>query len=1243
MSQITKIILIYTLFLISQPGISDSGSNPGFRFIENKNQWDENVKYRADIPGGYLFLKTNSIHYAFYDARAVARRHIHETSTPASRTSVAPPTPPDDYIRAHGFEVKFLEANPRPEFITSGQNPVNFNYFLGKNPEKWASGAKAFNAVTYQELYPGINLKYYQNELDLKYEFIVEKGTNPKVIKMDYDGVIQVKLINDHLYIQTSVNTLIEQKPYSYQVIDGKKVEVPSRFKVKNNRVSFQFPKGYDKNYDLIIDPILVFSTFSGAFSDNWGNTATFDNDGNLYSGGTVFGPEFPVTVGAFQVNFNQATDIGILKYDSTGSNLIYATFLGGGFSETPHSLVVNNKEELVIFGSTSSPDFPFISTSYDTTFAGGDSVTNLISGVDYINGADIFISILDPTGSNLVGSTFFGGSDHDGINETEKTIFTRNYGDQFRGEVIVDELDNIYISSSTHSADFDITPNAFQKTLKGPLDGIIAKFNPDVSQLIWSTYLGGDNYDIGYSIKINSYNEIVVAGSTNSENFPTTSGVYLEDFQGGFSDGFISIISQGGDSLISSTYLGTDDYDQAFLMDLDPADNVTVFGQTSGDYPVSVNVYSNPGSGQFVHKLGASLKTSVFSTVVGSGSGSPDITPTAFMVNDCSNIYLAGWGGVLNSADPIYIRGGTQNLPITFDAFQTTTDDKDFYLMILSSNADELLYATFFGGPEGVGEHVDGGTSRFDRRGIIYHSVCSCNNQSGFPTTPNAYSTTNNSTNCNNAAFKFDLAILEASFDASAKQGCAPMEVVLTNTSKGGTRFEWKIDGVEISDSDTTINHIFNTPGSYPVSLQAFDLSTCAISDIIYDTIQVDPQNFSVGDSTFICEGDQVQLSAGGGVSYLWSPAEFIVDDPTLPNPIAMPNATTNFTVRITNEYNCVADSQQMVEVQPEVIADFEAIVMNGCDSVQEVQVINKSQNATLYAWFPGDDRLIEGENPGIIPFPKPGTYDIVLLAVSRGCSDSDTITVTVGESPAKEFYRNAKAGADQAICYGDQVEISASGGVNYQWSPTVGLNNPNIANPMANPIATTQYTVRIFSEDGCYVDDTVIVDVNPEIIADFEYKMTQECGNLPEVELINNSSGATTFIWEMGNNETLTDENPSMYVYPDTGSYVITLRAISGSCEVSTTQSIRIENVIPPNVITPNGDEKNENFVIESQLSGWKLQIFNRWGDKVFETDDYQNNWNGSDLPESTYNYFLVSPIGAECKGWITLMRGN
>ncbi|MEZ4905591.1 MAG: hypothetical protein R2822_29430 [Spirosomataceae bacterium] len=271
-------------------------------------------------------------------------------------------------------------------------------------------------------------------------------------------------------------------------------------YHLEGEHLSFDFPKGYDRSHPLTIDPELVFSTFSGSFANNFGHAATYDELGNMYSVGTIHGlGTFPVTTGAFQRQSGGSVEIALLKYSPDGTRLLYATYIGGGDTDVPHSMIVNSKNELVLFGTTSSTNFPFTLGAFQTRFGGGTPIEPL-GGFQYLNGSDIFVLKLNADGSNLIGCTFVGGSGNDGVCRTPDFTLI-NYGDEFRGEVVVDDKDNIFVATSTNSTNFPLV-NPIVGQYGGRQDAVIFNLSSDLKTMISSTYLGGTAPDAAYGLK---------------------------------------------------------------------------------------------------------------------------------------------------------------------------------------------------------------------------------------------------------------------------------------------------------------------------------------------------------------------------------------------------------------------------------------------------------------------------------------------------------------------------------------------------------------------------------------------------------------------------------------------------------------------------------------------------------------------------------------------------------------------
>ncbi|HEV7378903.1 MAG TPA: PKD domain-containing protein, partial [Dyadobacter sp.] len=452
------------LFLLILILYSFAAQATGMYFIENKGQWDADVLFRTDIPGGFLFLKKQSFVYTFYDASKVA--DLHGKSVSGSVT--ASKAPDLNSISAHGVEVKLVGASATTALKPHKPVHTRFSYFLRDGV--LAGDVQGFEEVVYANVYQGIDLRIYMHNAVLKYEYIVSPNARAGDIAMKYEGASDLSLNSDgQIIVKTPLSSFKENVPYSFQKLKDKTVEVKSKFSFKDgNLISFVLPEGYDKSQSLVIDPELIFSTYSGSLADNWGHTATYDNEGNLYSAGTVFGTNFPATTGAFQIRFQGLVDVAVLKFNPDGSDLLYATYLGGSSTDIPNSLIVNSKKELLILGTTSSRNFPVTGSAFQKEFGGGSAAVP-ISGLNLPNGSDIFIAKLSADGKQLLASTYLGGSGNDGLS-LETGVKVKNYGDSFRGEIIVDKIDQIYAVTSTNSENFPLR-NADKTTLTGRQD----------------------------------------------------------------------------------------------------------------------------------------------------------------------------------------------------------------------------------------------------------------------------------------------------------------------------------------------------------------------------------------------------------------------------------------------------------------------------------------------------------------------------------------------------------------------------------------------------------------------------------------------------------------------------------------------------------------------------------------------------------------------------------------------------
>ena len=1262
-----RIILLNILLILSPSAIMAHGTL-SYPFVENKGQWDQQIEYSVTLPSGNLFVEKNGFTY-----------HLMDRSYFKSLHTLTPEDPPE-FIQSHGLFVKFLESNDGVEFKTEGVSEHYYNFLVGA-PSSHASFVRAYNKITYVNLYNGIDLDLYNTDYDyLKYDFIVSAGADPSKIRASYEGADGLYLKNGHLVIETSVTQIVEQAPMAYQHINGKKVEVPCKFKLKDGILSYRFPRGYDENHELIIDPVLIFSSFTGSTADNFGFTATYDNAENTYVGGIVFGVgSYPSTVGAFQTSFNGAvagsTDIGISKFNATGTALMYSTYVGGAIgSEAPHSLIVNDSQELYILGTTTSSDYPVSAGCYQAGFSGGTAVMPSNSGMNYTNGSDIVVTRLSADGSALLSGTFIGGTGNDGLNVGDSLAY--NYGDPFRGEIILDANQKPVIATTTSSSDFPTSASATQPTYGGgDSDGCAFRLNATLTTLEWSTFIGASGEDSGYGIQLNSAGEMYVTGGTTSPDLNISASAHLSSHSG-FIDGYVVRYNSTGSALLSSTFIGTSEYDQAYFVQLDINDDVYVVGQTTGSYPVTASCYNNPNSGQFIQKYSPNLSTSLWSTVIGTGSGQVDFSPSAFLVNDCGLIYISGWGGALAGLGTYQADFSTTNgLPISTGsnpAFQSTTDGSDFYLMVLNEDANGLLYATYFGGGIST-EHVDGGTSRFDKNGIVYQAVCAgCGGNSDFPTTSGVWSNTNNSTNCNLGVFKFGLGNINTSISIPQPYVCIPNSFQFFNNSVGGNQYFW-----DFGDGDTSIlfepQHDYTDTGTFMVTLIVSDSTGCIESDtasIFVDVHQLD--NAAIQPVDTICPGDTIQLSAGGGVSYEWIPSLYL-SNPNSPEPLAYPPITTNYMVIAID--SCGADTAYTTVH----VHNVSWTIVNDTTICGGIPIQLSASGGASYSWEPS--ALMAGANTAT---PTITTSDTTLVSVeittNEGCiiSDSlmvntisgspvpelsndssicmgDSIQIIAGGAPEIEFvspslpnpldsiqtvspssttyyvvaftnqcgtvydsvevsvmYLNPIISPDTLICPGDTALLFASGGETYTWSPIQTLSDPDSSSTSAWPTLPTTYSVMVSASNGCSRTLQTTVGIYPYPDANAGSDLYIQYGT--DAQLYGVADGAVSVFWT-------SEDTLSCYTCFDpialpeqTSAYVFHVIDANG-CENMDTVMVYLDgSLYVPNAFTPNGDGHNDFFVIRGEeIVKFKLRIFDRWGLQLFYSESMDLQWDG------------------------------
>lgn len=1201
-------------------------------FVQNKGQWDKRVLYMGQVSNGAFFLRRTGFTVSQYNQADYDKLQESMHGVPHDGKSVL-----SDRVtlRGHAYHVDFVGASTAAQTQPDKALPTYNNYFIGNDPANWASDCKVYQAIQYQNIYPGIDVRYYTENGVLKYDIIAAAGADLSRIVLKYDGVDGLEVKNKELIVRTSIGDMKESAPYSYQIVNGVKKEVSTRYEVKGNTVRFNI-KGYDPKSALVIDPSLVFCSYSGSRVDNWGFTATYGPDGAFFGGGIVFGSGFPTSAGAFQQIFAGGTtadgtagfDMGIIKLTPNGSNRVYATYIGGrSHNEQPHSLIVDGQGNLVLAGRTHSTDYPLMPNDATSVIGRG-------------GGYDIVVTKLSPDGASLVASKRIGGTGDDGVNirpnRSGAQSLLRNYGDDGRSEVILDAAGNVYVASSTQSLSANVADRFPGTAGFGPAphggfqDAVLMKFDPNLN-MTFAGFLGGSQNDAGYVLSLAPGGEIFVAGGTESGDFtgitPGTIGTALS----GSIDGYVAVVSNDGSSLLRATYIGTSGVDQVYGIQFDQDGFPYVMGTTTGTWNVINAAYSNPGSKQFIGKLQPNLSAYVYSTCFGNVVDRPNISPTAFLVDRCQNVYVSGWGGNISASAFPFLAGTANNMPVK-NAINppgrsgSTTDGQDFYFFVLQRNATDFLYGGFFGQLNGqFSDHVDGGTSRFDRNGVIYQSICAaCGTPGGLPVTAGAWSTNKGGDYCNLGMLKinFDLAGVGGSVGASIggvpndTAGCFPLTVQFTDQVLNATEYIWNFGdngSGPIDQTDPTYSsfnegpfprlpdgytrsHTFNTVGTYRVMMIAIDPNSCNIRDTAYITIKV-------GDLRADLAATVVKLPPCEAFSY-----QFNNNSTTLPS---RPFTDTSF----------------------------------------------------VWDFGDGSPRVVAGLNSVNHSYAAPGTYNVrLVLKDTAYCNNPDSITLQV--RVAANVVAAFETPPTGCAPYTAEFNNTSVGGATFQWDfgdPASGADNTSTdINPthVYNLPGTYVVTMTATDPNTCNITDvatfTIIVNEKPQALFTFA-PATPEV-NTPVRFTNQSSASATNFKWLFGDGDSLvtTSRAEVQHQYNSTGTFTVCLIAYTpAGCTDTICQPVSA-TVIPaldvPNAFTPNSRDVNS-VVMPRGFGIAKLRfiIWNRWGQKVFETNSRNHGWDGrvkgTLQPMDVYAYTLdvefFDGTKATKKGDITLIR--
>jgi len=1217
-------------------------------FYENKGQIvDQNyhpnpgVKYLLNSPGFNVQLRQTGFSYDTY-------KDVYNAT---SEQQDPPQKLPEKFKKTkkftrhyHRVDIELEGCNTAAVLLPEGKSTAYLNYFTAGTPEGGVNNVHYYQKVTYQNIYPNIDLEFYVRNakgkgVPAEYQFVIHPGGNPNEIKLAYKGANEVSLENNTIKVKVAAGDFTENIPASYFKESKQAIKV-SYQALGNNVFAFSLPQSTVIKNDLVIDPTpnLLWGTYYG-MSGDIGYGIALDGSGNVYITGTTGSMSGIATAGAYQIANSggppaSAQDIFVAKFNSTGSTLLWGTYYGGTSWDVGHGIALDGSGNVYITGITESSSGIVTAGAYQTTWGAS------------VNGSAAFVAKFNSTGSSLLWGTYYGkGGNVNGMG------------------IALDASNNVYITGGTGCTSGIATGGAYQASYAstdGSYDAYVAKLNSTGSSLLWGTYYGGTGYDMGQGIALDASDNVYITGSTTSAS-GITSGVPYQATFGGAADVFVAKFNSTGSSLTWGTYYGGTGGDNGFGIAVDGSGNTYITGYTTSTSGIATTgahqtTYGGSDEDAFVAKFNPTGSSLTWGTYYG---GTGDEVGYGIALDGSNNVYITGGtssaSGIatpgayqinLDDATEIFVsKFNSTNSALTWGTYYAGRFDGQSIAVDASGNAYITGYAAITSGIATAGAYqtaLEGNQNAFvaefsDHITIsISATAVACNAGNDGTATANGGTppytylwtptgqTTQTATGL--AAGTYTLTVFNATSVvvtytvgitqpaaisinmSSSPDVCSQANGTANVSVTGGTSpYSYSWNNGQSTQTATGLS----TGVSYTVSVTDINNCPAAIASVTVSPISIPPA-ISTSKNLSICPGVSSVLSASGGTSYLWNTGD-------TGNEISVsPVIGTTYTVTI-SAGSCSKDTSIKVTINP-----LPLVTIGGNTSICGGTSTTLSATGGIkYLWSTGSTGSSITVNPtGNISYT-------VIVTTSFGCSDSSSVTVTL--LPVIALVNS------QTICSGSSAVLNASGGNVYLWNTGATSNIITVSPP-----STTNYTV-IVSNGNCTNSAATKVTVNglPSVTTCCS---TTIASGQSIVLSVSPSSGSYLYHWTpdvalSSDSQYNPTANPTITI-----TYYVTITDGNG-CQSVDSVVIKLNpvcnDVFIPNAFSPNADGQNDVLFVYGteciETNNYSFQIFDRWGNVVFSTTDPTAGWKGY------FNNELMDPAVFVYYLQATLIDGN